>query len=325
MIRKKTVLVLGAGASCPFGFPSGAQLRTSICQLADHPGNTLGANLTSHFGYSQEEISGFAKVFKHSGLASIDAFLARRVEFDSIGQSAIALCISELEAHDMLFNVKGVAGASDWYGELWNRMMEGVLDPRDLRQNRLSFITFNYDRSLEAYLHQVIKATFGLNDSSAEEIRMAFSVHHVYGSLGDYLPSHGARFGPHRDNITQGRFLNDARRKIKVMPTARGVTRDEQATMMLADADVIGFMGFGFDEINCKRLDVLEAVFRHKNVPSSEPVRIFGTTMGATEGEVNAFHRRAFGGETCEGAVLDLSPSNMDCLRSFRDWGNLLL
>lgn len=316
--------MLGAGASCPFGFPSGAHLRTSICQLADHPGNPLGANLTSHFGYSQVEISTFAKTFMHSGLASIDAFLARREEFDQIGQSAIALCISDLEVNKQLFNVKGVAGASDWYGELWNRMMEGVISPRDLRQNRLSFITFNYDRSLEAFLHQVIKATFGLDDSSAEESRMAFAVYHVYGSLGDYLPSQGARFGPHRDSKTQGEFLNEARTKIKVMPTARGVTRDEQATMMLADADVIGFMGFGFDEINCKRLDILEAAFRHKSVPGSEPVRIFGTTTGATEGEVNAFHRRAFGGETCEGAVIDLSPSNMDCLRSFRDWGNLL-
>ena len=31
MITEKPVFILGAGASCPYGFPSGAQLRENIC------------------------------------------------------------------------------------------------------------------------------------------------------------------------------------------------------------------------------------------------------------------------------------------------------
>ena len=324
MIRKKTVFVLGAGASCPFGFPTGAELRSLICDLAKHSNNRLGSQIKFHFEHPQRDIIAFAKEFKLSGMPSIDAFLARRTEFESIGRATIAACISQFENPDTLFDVGRTPGASDWYGQLWSQMIEGVHTVADLAQNSVSFVTFNYDRSLEAYLHQTIRATFGVDDSVAEDARSRFPIHHMYGSLGEYLPSKGATYGPPRQTLLLDRYLAGTRDQIKVMPSDRGMTRDEQATVMLVGADVIGFMGFGFDEINCKRLDVLEAVFRHKNVPGSEPVRIFGTTMGATEGEVNAFHRRAFGGETCEGAVIDLSPSNMDCLRSFRDWGNLL-
>ena len=32
MIIKPTVLILGAGASCPYGFPTGLQLKARICK-----------------------------------------------------------------------------------------------------------------------------------------------------------------------------------------------------------------------------------------------------------------------------------------------------
>ena len=32
MIKTKTVFILGAGASCPYGFPLGTELRQEICQ-----------------------------------------------------------------------------------------------------------------------------------------------------------------------------------------------------------------------------------------------------------------------------------------------------
>ena len=36
MINTKTVLVLGAGASYPYGFPLGAELHDRICRYATH-------------------------------------------------------------------------------------------------------------------------------------------------------------------------------------------------------------------------------------------------------------------------------------------------
>jgi hypothetical protein len=45
MIRTPTVLVLGAGASQPYGFPSGAELAESVCRHIEDSNHILGSVL----------------------------------------------------------------------------------------------------------------------------------------------------------------------------------------------------------------------------------------------------------------------------------------
>src|SRR4051794_36706351 len=100
MIREPTVFILGAGASIPYGFPSGYELRKVICQAAVGPNQSLPQLLQRTLNTDPQAIMQFASEFLHSGQMSIDAFLSRRMELATIGKLCIAaeLCIREQAA-----------------------------------------------------------------------------------------------------------------------------------------------------------------------------------------------------------------------------------
>src|SRR4051794_6006231 len=105
MIATRTVFVLGAGASMPYAFPSGAQLRR---ELVEEFGSRLitsaGGSLVKLSGFSGDQVRGFAHAFSRSNMASIDAFLAKRQEFADVGKAAIALILSRKEVDANLFS-----------------------------------------------------------------------------------------------------------------------------------------------------------------------------------------------------------------------------
>lgn len=289
MIKDPTVLILGAGASVPYGFPSGAQLRDMICVSARGPGK-LQSVLQSHAGIPQEETTDFARQFHRSQIASIDAFLAKRSEFTSIGKRCIAAILTEFESPDQL---EGVDPTEHWYGHLWNVMIDGVGKPDDLGTNAIKFISFNYDRSLEHFLHTATKYTFGVDDAAAERAWKRLPILHVYGSLGQYhyLPGNGVR--QYHPGLTQ-ESLSIAAGGIEVIPEAR----DDSASFAAAkewcsEAQRIGFLGFGFDRLNVARLALapITGMRRHErngSVTIGSPM-IVASAFGKTPVEVDGY------------------------------------
>lgn len=79
MITRKVVLILGAGASMPFGFPSGSGLMTEI--IDGLTGNSEMQSQVRGAGFKAEEIAGFRDALKNSGRKSVDAFLEHRIDF----------------------------------------------------------------------------------------------------------------------------------------------------------------------------------------------------------------------------------------------------
>lgn len=72
----KTVFVLGAGASVPYKYPSGAQLRTDICKkFVDDYEPLLSESLIPE--QEIEVAKDFVDTFNKSGTESIDLFLSR--------------------------------------------------------------------------------------------------------------------------------------------------------------------------------------------------------------------------------------------------------
>src|SRR5437016_7627170 len=89
MIEKKTVLVLGAGASEPYGFPTGEKLLKDIVDIFKHrPLPPLHASLRE-FGFEDDFIRDFVKELNGSGRHSVDAFLEDRKDFERIGKAAM--------------------------------------------------------------------------------------------------------------------------------------------------------------------------------------------------------------------------------------------
>ena len=70
-------------------------------------------------------------------------------KYERIGKIAIALELCPYENENILLGDQN----GHWMKYLWHRMLSEVSRPSDLLKNKLSVLTFNYDRSLEHYLY----------------------------------------------------------------------------------------------------------------------------------------------------------------------------
>src|SRR5579871_4858800 len=97
MLSKPTALVLGAGASKPFGFPTGFELSERLLSLLQ-PGNPGFNTLQHHGGFEPDAINVFRDTFYYSGKNSVDAFLEHRSDFVTIGKTATAAVLIGFES-----------------------------------------------------------------------------------------------------------------------------------------------------------------------------------------------------------------------------------
>jgi hypothetical protein len=177
MINKPTVFVLGAGASIPYGYPSGATLVTDIVYELSQKG--LLFKLCRELGFSQPEISKFAETLNLSGDKSIDAFLERNPQFIKLGKIAITLKLIEKEDENTLFS----SGNDKWYGDLVNELKSSSTDTF---VNNVSFLTFNYDRSFDHYLFVSIMNSYEEIRSDIECVQIVnrIPIIHLHGHIG---------------------------------------------------------------------------------------------------------------------------------------------
>lgn len=118
MITTLTVLVLGAGASCPYGFPTAKQLKDHICEV--FASNTPAIRILGDIVAPAEKFLEFREAFWKSGTPSVDAFLKGRPEFLDVGKFAIAYCLIPFESEANLFTPPADSG--HWYEYLSERL-----------------------------------------------------------------------------------------------------------------------------------------------------------------------------------------------------------
>lgn len=294
MIKRPTVFVLGAGASVPFGFPTGAELRRRICRELRR-GYAL-FDLVKSTGLAEELIQRVRDEFEASGLWSIDAFVGYRPQYQDVCEAAIASALLPLERPATLTNVGGRNGDSNWYQLLWNELLDGASSPADLSSNAVKFITFNYDRSLEQFLLNATCSTFGIDREQAYQALSGIAFHHVYGSLGEYDPSNGYSYGNHTEDELR-HFVSKAKTSIKTVPLVRG-DRNPTVSDWLADAHRIYILGFGFDPTNSHRIGLADACSRSPEHVT--PKHIYATSFNLTHEDEswctsNAFHHGSGG------------------------------
>ena len=293
MIKQKTVFILGAGASMPYNFPSGAQLRTLICAATTQPQQTtLGQWLIKGMAEATALIA-FAQAFSRSNVISIDAFLDKRREFLDIGKMAIAAVLTEIERKQR-YMVFSDSLDDHWYRLLWNAMIFGAQRHEDVRFNQVRFVTFNYDRSLEYFFHESAKHAFGIDDAAGLQFVNNLNILHVYGLLGKYAittEGDGRAYGEQRSEAE----LKIAAGGIQLIPEARGDEVFLKAREWFSWADRICFLGFGFDPLNIERLN-LASVLQYKYENRQNIPGVFASTLGRTKAEVLADLKRCLGG-----------------------------
>jgi hypothetical protein len=296
-----TVFVLGAGASMPYGFPSGNDLRHEMCTATLQPGDPRHRILIQ-MGYNYEEIEKCRISLARSWASSIDMFLATRTELAPIGKAAIALTIGKYEIDNELF----FAEEGDWFRYFWRSVHRK--NSKDFPSDKFAFVTFNYDRALEHALCNGLEHAYGKKAPA----KLMPKIVHVYGSLGAYpidgAPGVGSR--PYAtDNTPQSTRLSQ--HEINVMsekqPDSPYV---RQAVTLLTNAIRIVFLGFGFDDDNCQLLRLVD-----KDSCVDKDCSLLGTALGITPEEASGIKER-FPKNISGGLMLGLH--HCDCLTLLR-------
>ncbi|MGB7292163.1 MAG: hypothetical protein WBD99_08325 [Thermodesulfobacteriota bacterium] len=273
MITKKTVLVLGAGASRHLGFPTGTELKDQILNYdADKIKQSVHSDpvwgyVLSKFSY--ETYSKFFNGLKKSGRQAVDAFLEHRDELIDLGKALIARILISCEREEVLFETK-----NNWYQYFYNKLNAKF---EDFSNNNVSVITFNYDRSLEQYLLTAIQNDYGKTEQEAADVVKSIPIIHLHGNLGD-LPSLAERNARQYTQNCTPEILQLCIDSIKIIH--QRIEADPQflqADRQLSEAEIVCFLGFGYDKINLDRLKV-NRIFK------GDP-KIFCSSFGLSDSE----------------------------------------
>lgn len=282
MITEDTVFVLGAGASKPYGFPLGGELVKEIYSGFYNRVEALLAKMKDP--ELLEEISDIAKPFvsslSRSSSNSIDLFLAGNQHFSKIGKLAIALTILRAERESQFW--PNTESDKDWYAYLFQRMREELKSPDSFgrfAKNKVTFITFNYDRSLEFYLTEALSNSFSHVDrTEIESVISRIPIHHVHGTI-DKAPWLG-EMRRYRSEYSY-HDINGLKANIDFIDQDEG--RDNKKLDMIRNAingaRSVYFLGFGYSKENLEAIGIFDYASRGRSQA------IFGTAYGMVEEE----------------------------------------
>jgi hypothetical protein len=301
LITTPTVLVLGAGASHPYGFPTGEQLKREICAVFSRTAPAAQVIRPPHSQTADGRFFEFREAFLKSGQPSIDAFLERRPNFLDVGKLAIAYCLIPYEEESKLYQVCNPARGEDWYQHLSVKLDTSF---EKFGENRLSIITFNYDRSLEHYLLTALQNLHGRYLAESAKALAQIPIIHVYGQLGPHPYPHGRKYNPHLEPDPY-HAVSEAASGIKLLHEETSSSL-EQARKLLGAAERIAFLGFGYHPLNIYRIAIDTAIASKK--------WIVGTTrdlLGREVQDVQDRIRKAFGSP-----ILNQGEDSLSLLRS---------
>ncbi|OGE22542.1 MAG: hypothetical protein A3J42_05595 [Candidatus Dadabacteria bacterium RIFCSPHIGHO2_12_FULL_53_21] len=316
MIERRTVLIVGAGASKPYGFPTGTELKNEI--LGINMRRTIEiANLKKHdANYSpiwryifdtcgERTVESFLSSLSRSGRNSVDAFIERRPEFTDIGKLLISYQLIQYENEELLYRDGG-----NWYQYLYDKLDASF---EDFPKNNLSIITYNYDRSLEHYLLMCLKNDYGVSEKTAADALRSLNIIHLHGTLGELPAFSKTNSRKYEPRITQ-ESLRVSSMNIKIIH--EDIVDDQQfkkAKELILEAEIIWFLGFGYGRINMERLE-LPLILKKSQ-------RVFGTTYTLKPGEIKTI-RGLLGGYLKE-QTTDMG-GTLDTLNYLRNYAHYL-
>lgn len=272
---QKTI-ILGAGASFDFGFPTGIELCEEIYKGWLNPNDKYIKFYKHHLkdgekneSEIEKSISDLAYQFYYSGALSVDDFLSRlnnKVDID-FGKMTITDLILKKE-NDSVSNQGGkqlFQWRNNWLRKIFAKefrfeTVEELI--KKIEESPVRFITFNYDRSLEYYLFTAIKNYYG-DGQKAKEIYKTIEIHHIYGKLG---PLEGEvnddtehfNYGESYGRGSDENKIYKCSSNIKVINENKNGAKQiiEKCYQWIKQSDKVYILGFGFLNSNYKLLGI---------------------------------------------------------------------
>jgi hypothetical protein len=275
VISKNTVLVLGAGASEPYALLTGGELKNRIISQVADTSMPIGRAVVEA-GFLSDSVTTFRDKLRMAPL-SIDRFLQTQPSFLELGKFAIAAALLPCEDESRFLNP---LSSGDWYSYLLGNLLPPAFD--DLRSNKLSVITFNFDRSFERRLYLAIRDTYDADEDVWRRLAQTFPIVHVHGMLGrprwletsdtGHAPPAALNYG----EIVTVTQLKECATQIHLVHQSGDTGELKRAKLLIEPADIVAFIGFSFDPDNLAKIGC-PALLHNKIV--------YGTCRGFEEEE----------------------------------------
>jgi hypothetical protein len=138
----------------------------------------------------------------------------------------------------------------DWCTPLVRRLADAPPEAR----SRLDVVTFNYDRTIEYHMSRHLVSGAILRDEEVAEAHFPLvEIQHVHGSLGPARAHRNWCIGYFDEEVTPGK-LREAAEGISIVAEPGSEPAFVRAREMIAGAQRLIFLGFGFDTLNLGRL-----------------------------------------------------------------------
>ncbi len=307
MFKKKTVFVVGAGASKEVDLPVGDELKNSIAgkvNIGFNDGYTQSSGdkkITEALrGIVQErggrDINPLCRAGRIIASAmpqaiSIDNFLHTHANDNDIvlmGKLGIAASILEAERTSKIrAGNKGIVfGAHPhiWQNTFCKMLTEGVrLDDLDTVFENVAFVTFNYDRCIEHYVSHWLANYMQISEDHAQSLTKKLKVFHPYGQVGR-LPWQGGA-----NSVDFGAEVSPRAIPLIANQLRTFTERVEDDTMLdemrgyVGEAEQVIYLGFSYGQMNMELLALRDS----KTYKS-----VFGTVLGMSHPNIDAVKDR---------------------------------
>lgn len=314
MFKRKTVFVVGAGGSKELGLPIGDELKDRIAAKVNigfqggfelSSGDVEIYHAVKQYMQSKNERDGNPYWSAGRSIAgampqalSIDNYLHAHYSDERLvmmGKLGISACILEAERRSSLFTDPHSASKHDfrktsdtWHNVFCKMLTEGV-QRRSLDRifENVGIITFNYDRCIENYILKWLENYFLISDVEAQELVKGLTIIHPYGQIGqlswqgkEMIPvSYGADVG--------SSTLFEISKNIRTF--TEQVEDDAVPNAMknlIAGSEQVVYLGFSFAAMNMQLMKL-----EYCRIPK----RVFGTSMGLSNENLEVITRRLHG------------------------------
>lgn len=342
-MTKKTVFVIGAGASTEANLPTSDELKSEISGLLDICFDDWDKQISGDHVIKEalhmlvrgtDGRKGDINPYLHEAWRIRDA-LPQAISIDNFidahrGNDKIALCgklasvrsILNAERGSILYfeksrvdaNISFTSLKKTWYIRFFQLLTENC-GKNDLEERfkSVALIIFNYDRCIEHFLYCALQNYYGISWDEAAELVKNISVYHPYGDVGT-LPwanqNEAMEFGA---EPTPQQLLGLSRR-IKTFTEGTDPKASEilEIREHMSKATRLVFLGFAFHKLNMQLIAP-----EHVDDARKAMVKCFATTFGISNSDKEVIDEQING--LYRGKII-VSMTNLSCGDFFTEY-----
>lgn len=306
-MKRKTVFVIGAGASAEVDLPTGETLKSKISNMLNlrfdfHKQKTGDEVIVEALRLyvknnqpSNQDTSPLIHEARHisdsiSHALSIDNFIDQHRDNEKIalcGKLAIIKSILDAEKSSSLFfdpyknkntiNFKSIE--KTWYIDFFKFITENCSkDELKERFQSITLIIFNYDRCVEHFLFHILQNFYKFSEIEATELIKHLNIYHPYGHVG-FLPWWQQNESMAYGQTPTAQQLLSLVQQIKTF--SEGTHPDSSDIQEIKDhmakASHVIFLGFAFHKLN------MQLIHPSQTTEISNVVRCYTTTYETSE------------------------------------------